>query len=267
MTSTKSMDNHEASISGIISAEIGATWKQHDDNSADGMYDVDLEYPDGRKAALEISRVADTDSFQLDAYCSSPKRVAGASDWAVQVPAGLTLDDLKQRVPALIAECDQAGVDRPDDLQAVQNWYPGPTSSPLASWFYAARNAGLTMGRVGPARDAQAQIFWARGAGGVASVNLRGLDAWINTQVTEDWFTSNVKKLERSGLTELHLAVTLHDVAVPEDLLISFMKATTVDQTSTLQAGALTDLWLLTPFAPVYVRWSSTSGWRVLNRS
>lgn len=267
MAKTKALDPHELYITERVAETIGATWKQHDDNSEPGMYDVALTHATGAQAALEISRAADDVAFWLEAYCSKPRPAPGKYDWTVTVPVGrgLTPKILDKFLPALIKECDAANVHTPDALPEVRNWYPGNGGPNWAGWYVAARSSGLVMQRYVRALE-RPQISFALSSGGNIDRGLRTLDEWICTQVTEPWFASNVEKLERSGLEELHLGVSLHDVAVPEDLLMSFMRTTGIDSTSSLDAGPLTDLWLFVPFAPVFVHWTKNDGWALLDR-
>lgn len=265
-TEAKALSPHELYITECVAQAIGATWVPHDDNSQPAMYDVTLTHADGTPAALEISRAADTPAFSLEKYCSEPKAAPGEYDWTVTVPAGLGLTPkiLGKFLPVLIKMCEAAGVETPDALPVVENWFPGAGGPNEAGWYVAMRSRGLVMHRF--MRSPDPQITFSLVSGGNIDRGLRNLDAWMCGQVTEAWFASNVEKLVLSGLDELHLAVSLHDVAVPEDLLVSFMKTTGIDSSSVLDAGPLTDLWLFAPFAPVFLRWTKSEGWTLLDR-
>jgi len=266
-TKAKDLSPHERYITECVAQAIGATWAPHDDNSQPAMYDVTLTHADGTPAALEISRAGDDTAFWLEKYCSEPKAAPGEYDWTVTVPAGLGLTPkiLAKFLPALITECEAAGVETPDALPAVQNWLPGAGGPNAAGWYVAVRGHGLIMQRFTRPPN-RPQITFSLISGGNIDRGLRTLDAWMCGQVTEAWFASNVEKLVMSGFDELHLAVSLHDVAVPEDLLVSFMKATGLDSSSALDAGPLTDLWLFAPFAPVFLHWTKGDGWALLDR-
>lgn len=263
----KELSPHELYITECVAQTIGATWDPHDDNSQPAMYDVTLTRADGTPAALEISRAGADTAFWLENYCSERQPAPGEYDWTVTVPAGLGLTPkiLAKFLPVLITECEAAGVETPDALPAVQNWFPGAGGPNAAGWYVGARSHGLLMQRFTRSPE-RPQIAFSLISGGNIDRGLRTLDAWMCEQVTEAWFASNVEKLVLSGFDELHLGVSLHDVAVPEDLLVSFMRATGIDSSSALDAGPLTDLWLFAPFAPVFLHWTKGDGWALLDR-
>jgi len=92
-------------------------------------------YRDGRAAAW-FDKLNESETFE----CPSTR------GWAVVVRLGTKLDQLRRRLPSVIAACDRHQVDRPEDLPAIEwsadvewvvsnhlNLYPSAASPPAAS--------------------------------------------------------------------------------------------------------------------------------------
>lgn len=257
-------DGHEQYIREQVARILGASVTEHDDGSQPGMYDATLTHPDGHTGALEVTRVVASAQFQLAAYAQNALDVPDSPhDWLLSYANTITIPEIRQNVPELVKLCDADDLERPTGLDRLTTWPPPP----LLAWYHGHQ---LWLARVGPKRDTVAKVYLTpHGFGGVVNPDLAILGDWLSTQTGEDWFTSNTTKLVRSGLPELHLAVSLHESAVPGDVLYSFMKADPAQLAidANMPFAPLTDLWVFVPFAPWIAHWSATGGWSLHNRN
>src|SRR4051794_14980943 len=72
---------------------------QHDDGSAAGMYDIDVEYPDGRTAAVEVTAAAHPEALALWRLISKEKWIERTlrGGWAVNVIPSANYKLLRER--------------------------------------------------------------------------------------------------------------------------------------------------------------------------
>lgn len=253
---TRPPSRHEQHVYDVIGSLLGASVGLHDDGSHPRMHDAMITYPDQRQAALEVTRVIHPNELKLESITDKTIALAGAYDWVLWYPMTVQIGEIRRLGPALVALCEAANV---DDPTALTNRF-APTSLPQELLWYIGHRANLV--RIGPNATGRGELYVSpQGFGGAITPDLRSLGAWVKAQSSEPWFVDNCAKLAASGLKEQHLAVTLHVSAVPGELLMSFMRADSIDTSEELAAGQLTDLWLLAPLAGKVARWTAGSGW------
>ncbi len=77
----KGPSQHETAIYNAVAALLNARITPHDDGSAPGMYDATIEYGGGRRAALEVTRVIDSNELKLESISERTIPLGGVDDW------------------------------------------------------------------------------------------------------------------------------------------------------------------------------------------
>jgi len=98
----------------VMGAALGAPVEQHDDQSRPAMYDLVVNYPDGRRAAAEVVSTRDPDALRLLAMARTIGYVARPEltrMWQIVVDPGTRLKQIAQEAPALLAQLEQNGVE------------------------------------------------------------------------------------------------------------------------------------------------------------
>ncbi|MBD8059041.1 hypothetical protein IC607_08675 [Cellulomonas sp. JH27-2] len=252
----KDLSPHEAGVLAVVSVLVGSPIRQFDDNTTPRMVDGVIEHEDGRRAAIEVTRVIDPNELKLESITGDTLPVPGTDRWMLIYPLTVTIRDLRKYGPALVAECEAVGVNSSALLPASS-----ASLTPARSWAYGNQ---ISVARVGASLTGAGELsLHPNGFGGLIRRDLPELESWLVSQTTAPWFVDNRDKLVASGLDELHLAVTVHASAMPGDLLISLMEAETVSTTGTLPLAPLTDLWLLVPVGGRILHLQNQNGWSV----
>jgi len=126
----------------VLRSALCARVTQHDDGSDPSMYDLDIEYPDGRRAAVEVVSTRDREALSLTATIVRTGYTAHSGltrTWTVLVDPGTRVRDLTKELPGLLAGLERQGIarlrrtgldpwpPRLRELGAVSCWSTDPT--------------------------------------------------------------------------------------------------------------------------------------------
>jgi hypothetical protein len=236
----------------VVRRVTGATVEHVDDGSAPGMVDALITYPGGRRAALETTTVADRKRLQMESFDTALIVPETPHWWELRYPKPLSRKDIEKHVPVLIAWIDQLGF---RDVSELKNLLSG---RPEWEWY---RRTGVRLRRYEGASTGGRVDILPEGGGGAVDEFLRGLGDWVEGQQGEDWWTSNVAKLARSGYEELHLAVRLHESGMPFPTWMGLWDPTEIRSREPQGMEPLTDLWIIPAYGRTVTRWSRSSGW------
>jgi hypothetical protein len=99
----------------LLQHVLGATVAQHDDGSAPSMYDLDIVYPDGRRAAAEVVSTRDASAMSQAAATQREVYTAVAalrSTWFVMMRPEAHVRTLRRKLPAILTDLERRDVSR-----------------------------------------------------------------------------------------------------------------------------------------------------------
>lgn len=97
----------------VVQAHLAVPVWLHDDGSADGLYDLQIRYPDGRVGAVEVTAAEDPDLVERQSVLSNGRavlRVAGLRyGWLVVLNDGARVKTAQARLPQLLRRLEAVG--------------------------------------------------------------------------------------------------------------------------------------------------------------
>jgi hypothetical protein len=242
----------EVFIEEVIRRVTGAEVKHVDDGSAPGMIDALISYSDGHTAALETTTVADPKHLQMESFEITLKVPQTPYWWDLRYPKPLRRKEIETYVPTLIGWMDQLGF---HDAKQLENVLSG-----REEWAWYVRSGVKLRRYEGTTNGGRVEIL-PDGGGGVVDEYLEGLSEWVEGQQSEDWWTSNVAKLARSGYSELHLAVRLHQSGMPFPTWMGLWDPIEIRSREPNGMEPLSDFWIIPAYGHTVTRWSRSAGW------
>lgn len=248
-------------IGGALRVEV----RVHDDGSQPGMHDLDINYPHGSPAAVEVTGVGDASMIELwnllnggDQWID-PGLVGG---WNVEVSPQARVKRLRSELPTLLAHLEATGIDR---------IRPSPESRRMEE--RQAHDLGVTrLDQYGT--DRPGSIYTVpdlpddRSGGAVADTG-DALAAWVGPWLTRPEQAHNLDKLMRSGSDERHMFLILPglddaDFSVTYVLMRDGMGLPTQHPDLPTE---VTHLWAVSLWSSGKgMRWSPSGGWAYFDK-
>jgi hypothetical protein len=196
-------------------------------------------YRDGRAAALQSKLNGDGETITVD----SPR------GWAVRVELSTKLDQVRKRLPTVIAACDRNGVDDPMRL-------PASEYGADVQWFVSSELGLSPSALSAPSTVAVRQpptAGWPRD---------ENLDHDLDRMLSDTRIASKLHKLrDHQGVTERHLAVGVHLYGPGFDLFDQLLSPSGyVPKYAPGEGFAATHLWLTGGYRQV-LTWTRPGGW------
>jgi len=99
----------------LLQHVLGAVVTQHDDGSAPSMYDLDIAYSDGKRAAAEVVSTRDARAMSLAAATQREiytDVAALRSTWFVMMRPEAQVRTLRRAIPAVLTDLETRGLSR-----------------------------------------------------------------------------------------------------------------------------------------------------------
>lgn len=248
----------KACIEGALS---GVEVRQFDDGSLDGMHDLDIVYPDGSAAAVEVTAAADADSVELrklmndvDARWQEPGLAGG---WQVRLLPSARARKLRSELPRLLRELEEKGLtDVRGDIS---------TADPLAARATDLRIVQARQSGTGHPGSIYVTLELPPDkAGGTVPSSGNPLAVWIGDWLVEPAQADNPRKLGRSGAGERHLFVIVPGFttapAAAADLLI--LPGAPMPEIAPSLPPEVTHIWAMSTWSTADgFRWSPDRDW------
>jgi hypothetical protein len=238
----------------------GVTVRQHDDGSMASMHDLDIVYPDGLAAAVEVTAAADAESVELRNLMRDdvPWREPGiAGGWWVGIRPPVRVRRLRSKLPGLLARLEEQG------LAEIRGG-----ASPAGPLAALAADLGIVQARQG-ATEHRGSIyitveFSQSVAGGMVPRNGDPLAAWLSDWVGEPAQADNLRKLGQSGAGERHLFVLVPSYSpapfAAADLLM--LPGAPLPEITPVLPAEITHIWTMSTWSDGDgFRWSPDKGW------
>lgn len=235
---------------GVIELLHGVTLEQFDRDGRQGAVDYVFTSPSG-DGAVEITTYRDSRAAAWFSKLSNSETIECLSPraWTVVVELGMKLDQLKQRLPAVVAACDRYRVDHPDRVPATE-WDAD------VQWFVST---GINLYPSAASRPGTVRVQMPPTMGFPSN---EGLDRDLDQMMSDAKIATKLRKLrDHRDVTERHLAIGVDWYGPGFDLVDNLlMKRGYVPQYVPPDDFAATHIWLCGGGWDV-LTWTRLNGW------
>lgn len=239
---------------------------RHDDGLLPGMFDLEINYPDGRRGAVEVTAAADAPAIELwnlvngvDERWIDPHLVGG---WFAVLTPSARAKRIKSELPRLLRELEAMGVrevrsshrrvgpfeDSVADL-GIEQLIQGGTDFPGSIYLTVEQDAERTGGWVPTSGDPLAE--W--------------LSQWLSHSNQEQ----NLSNLRMSHADEFHLFVLLPGFADAPFPVVDLLArdGAPVPAVDPVAPSPLTDIWCMSTWTSgAGMHWSTGNGWQLFEK-
>jgi hypothetical protein len=238
-------------------------WERKGVKGRTGAVDAFLYYPDCRKAAFEVTRIAsDQKALQLENLLGRDRfewPLPGRWWWDVWISDVGDLPRLKECFKKVVLLCEAAGVTRPDHLVVTDT----DSLDDDVLWLVEESSVSLHGHPDLPAVDGdrvRKALVTPAGNGGMVDDRLSGLNEALAGAFAVGHFPDHVAKLVRTPADEKHLFLIVHQTALRFEVTSALMFGTTVPAGPAWLPTGISHLWLAPEFSKRVLVGTST-GW------
>lgn len=244
----------------MIQVAVDAPVRQHDDGSLPGMHDLDIVFPRGKIAAVEVTAAGDRAAIEQWNLMNGGGRwiVDGLQGgWMVDVRVGSSWKQLRLRLPGLLSELEASGV---TSLEIAEEPRPGPEQLAAQLGVGSARQSGTDFpGSIYMNFDVPAERM-----GGMVAHTGDPLATWLADFLREPGQADVLKKLASSKRDARHAFIFLPGFNtapfVVNDLLLR--GDAPLPTISPQLPKPVTHVWAVSTWTSgVGLRWDPDSGW------
>jgi len=246
----------------IVRQVTGATVLHADIPSAgDGTIDAWIEYPDGRRGALEVTTVGDSAEFQLRALLERHKGEfpnPGKNLWEVAIGHATEFPRVRAMYARAILLMEALGIDSADQLpdfwlddDRELQWLVDDSESSIRSYPSIPKGKREHVILAHPAVGA----FWESDGDAILS-GLR--DSLIQPVVKH-----HVAKLLRHEASERHLFLISGFTGLTPAAVVALIGPESVPQEDPVLPNGITHLWLTAGYGQQILFWRRGLGWAI----
>lgn len=237
-------DSAEKAAFKLIPMYTGAELQHYDHSGRQGAVDALLHFPDGRIAALEVTSAAAPGQRQLESirrrWGVHPVN-PGQWTWLATVRTPRDFAELKDRAGRIILRCEELGITRAESATHLT----GDTDFDWLVNSKATLRGFPGSPKLGGA-DPPLPVLEGMSGGG-RNEGPRDFEDAVDDLIRGDHVVKRAEKLRRSGYTEQHLFIMVHESALPESAHFSLRMRRSPFTEIELPPG-VTHLWLLVAF-------------------
>lgn len=241
---------------------LGAVAEPWDVRGRQGAVDAMLTLADGRRAAFEVTALAEDGALHLDAMLSRdgfqwPN--PGRWWWTVSMGSVRDLPRLKKIYPRVIEMCEAAGTAHPERLRRVS----GVDDEDL-TWLVKESASSMRGAPDLPSRDGDVVrdvMVTPDGRGGVVDRSLSGLAPALRDAFRKKHLAAHLNKVALAGADERHLFIVLHDSALPSSVTDGLSMGDRLPPAPPPLPEGVTHLWLAPQFGLRLLLWTP-DGWQ-----
>lgn len=229
----------------------------------DGGVDAFLDYPDGRTAAFEVTRIAsDQQALQLENLLGRAGfewPLPGQWWWDVWISDVRDLPRLKQCFEKVVLLCEAARVTCPEHLDMTDSAHLDDD----VLWLVEESSVSLHGYPNVPAVDGdrvRKALVTPAGNGGMVDDSLSGLNDTLADAFSAAHLPNHVAKLVRTPADEKHLFLIVHQTDLRFEVASALMFGTTVPEGQAWLPAGISHLWLAPEFSNRVLVGTST-GW------
>jgi hypothetical protein len=243
----------------VVERILGATAQAWDVQGRQNAVDAMLTLPDGRRGALEITRVDTGQGLHLEgelARSGFHLPAVGQWWWDVTLESVRDLPELRERYARLITLSESLGAIRPEHIR----WQTGLYNADL-TWL--AEHPGVSM--LGypniPAREGDRVrdvMVMPGGSGGMVDHSMSGLRVMLQQLFAgARHMPKHLAKTAAAPADERHLFVVLHSSALPFAMSDALARSSEVPDEEPPLVEGITHLWLAPPYSERILLWGS----------
>ena len=249
----------------LVERATGAMARAHDVGTRQGAHDIDLVYPGGRTAALEVTTHAGSGARQTPALLGRERATwpnPGRWSWTVGIGDSRDIPRLRALYQRAISACEAHGVTTvaglPDDVLA---------RDPELRWV-ASTSTSTVIGRrtaSGNGRPPGGVVLLPTPEAASTDTDLAGLPCAVTDLLMVPHVARRAAKVAAvPRVDERHLFVGIGDGGLPESLYLALARPVDALPTDAPEVPAgLSHVWLTTAWsgAPLLC-WARDSGWQ-----
>lgn len=246
-----------------VSGARARAWDVKGVTDRTGAVDAFLDYPDGRLAAFEVTRIAsDEKALHLEYLLGKAGfqwPLPGRWWWELWISDVRDLPRLRQCFEKVVLLCEAANVTRPEHLGLADT----DNLDDDVLWLVEESSVSLHGYPNVPAVDGdrvrKAQVTPA-GNGGMVDDSLSGLNDALADAFSARHLPGHVAKLARTPADEKHLFAIVHQTDLRFEVASALMFGTTVPEGPAWLPAGISHLWLAPQFSR-RVLVGTSSGW------
>lgn len=244
----------------IAERVLGVVAEAWDVDGREGVVDAMLTYPDGRRAAFEVTSLSAEGAIQTQRLLGRDNfswPLPGQWWWTISVGSARDIPRLRATYQKIILICERANVELPERLRwseiddADMRWLVAESSSTMIGH----RNSPASAAPGGGAMVVPA------GSGGAANESLSGLTDALSEAFAVDHMPSHIRKVQQTEADERHLFIVVHDTALPFTVMYALMFTVELPSAAPPLPVEIDHLWLAPPYTRRILLWSLVSGW------
>lgn len=240
----------------VMRRTLGVDVVEHDDNSTPRMTDGHFTLPDGRLGCVEVTTAADQADMKAEAQLASLDDTVWEGlnwSWHVWVGRAVRISDMTHHLKLLVAECERQGVVHMEALSPVIELTESYT------WFFS--NDIEVNGAPDSTFHGRIYFVAGTGSGGAVPDNLDGFSAWLEEQLADPRFKSDLDKLNEDDRPERHLFLRIHEQWIPFKYDYYVAWGETVPTEPFNPPGGIAGVWLATRWKNPILYWTNDGGW------
>ncbi|GLP83576.1 hypothetical protein [Mycobacterium antarcticum] len=256
------LSNQERFACAVAERITGAVAEEWDVDGRQGAFDAILTYPDGRRAAFEVTSLSADGAIQTQRLLGRDNYswpLPGKWWWTISVGSPRDIPRLREAYQKIILLCEQANAERPEQL----SWW-SDTADADGKWLVTESSSTMIGHRNLSASKAPGggAMVVPTGDGGAADISLSGLRDALNDAFNAGHMPAHIRKVcEATHTDERHLFIAVHDTALPFPVMYGLMFGDALPPEPPPLPAEIHTLWLALPYTKRLMTWSRTAGW------
>lgn len=238
---------------------LGAKAQAWDTHGRQNAVDAMLTLSDGRRAALEVTRIDTGLALQLEGELARSDfhlPAVGRWWWDITLESVRDLPELRLRYARLITLAETLGVTRPEHISLQTD-----LSNTDLTWLAEHPDVSMLGHPDVPSRDGDRVrdvMVMPGGRGGIVDPSMSGLGALLKRLFADSkHMPKHLAKTAAAQADERHLYVILHASALPFSMSYALAFGDDVPDEPPPLVEGITHLWLAPPYSERILLWTS----------
>jgi hypothetical protein len=228
-----------------------------------GAVDAMLTLPDGRRAAFEVTALANQDALQTVALLGRDDfewPLPGRWAWSIRIGSRRDIPRLRRAYCHIVLLCEEAGIELPEVIWRNE-WNGG--LDPDIAWLIEESSSTMRgMSNVPAVEGGEPRMasVMSAGSGGGTDESLAGLRQSLFEAFAMPHMAKHIDKVTRADADERHLFLPIHWTGLPFAVSYGLMFGTVEPPEPPPLTNQVTHLWLAPQYARRVLLWSR-AGW------
>lgn len=244
----------------IAERSLGVVAEAWDVGGRRGAVDAMLTYPDGRRAAFEVVKLAAEGVLHTEHLLARDNHIwplPGRWSWSIAVGSQRDIPRLQAVYENIIRSCEAADVEQP---HVHYGWLL--SADPDVKWLVQESSSRMLGNKRVPATEMAGAILMRPARAGVVNQSMSGFTDGLSVAFEQPHMPRHFEKLAKAEGAERHLFIILHDSVLPFSIASELMFDHTIPPEAPPLPNHVTHLWLADGFSRRVLLWNSSDGWR-----